>query len=467
MDENKNIENKIRESFGGVKKAAPTDLWNKLSDELSVSHIDENIDTKIKNGFENISKVAPLHVWGSVNRQLNVERVWKKISKELDRRPIIIFWRKMAIVAVLLLLLFSGSIYVIKNNFFSSAHSQQVHETQKNKQIVKTRLSPITTSSISISNKKESITLKSIAETSAQTRNFNAVKHYEARNSQKKYTMEKYNIHGGNNSTSNILIEKSEIVFSEGSAPEEADSISFIALMPININLKDSAIDAELMPQSLSLFENTLKEPILKKKRFEVGIIYSYNNTWLVNNDTRKSFDENSLIQAIPIFSGSYGIVANYYILKNSAVSAEFFVNSKYTQRYDEFVEGVFNRRTTEFNYYKLALLYQFNISQSPYKVFPSKYTFKAGFYGSILKNHTHNYSRVMNLETDTYTKGDYGARVAIGQEKTFKRIIMGYGLNVEYGFKNIFEGNIQVPAKFNISRNALIGGYLNLKYSF
>lgn len=467
MDEDKNIENKIKESFSGVNKSAPTDLWTKLSDNLPINDGDAKIDFRIKEGFENLNKSAPTQIWNSVNKQLNIDKVWKKLSKELDRKPIIIFWRKTIGVAALLILLLSGSLYLIKNNYSSSSFSQQIQRAQTKKQTVKEQVSHLTTPILSTDNRNKNIASNSISEKSAQTKNIYSELRSEKSNVQLKHSAQKSYSATFDNSASTIFIEKSKVPFFEVLSPAEADSLSFIALMPINANLTYSAIASELIPQPLSLSDNPFKEPSKTKKRFEVGIIYSYNNTWLVNNDTRKSFDENSLIQAIPAWSGSYGIIANYNVFNNNAVSAEFFVNSKYTQRYDEFVEGVFNRRTNEFNYFKLALLYQFNFNQSPFRVVPSKYTFKAGFYGSYLKNHTHEYSRVMSLKTDTYSKADYGARMAIGQEKTFKRIIIGYGLNAEYGFKNIFQGNRQVPSQFNVSRNALIGGYVNLKYSF
>ena len=467
MDEEKNIENKIKESFSGLNKSAPTDLWTKLSDKLLISDSDANIDSRIKEGFENYNKSAPTQIWNAVNKQLNIDKVWKKISEELDRRPIIIFWRKMAMVSALLLLLLSGSLYVIKNNDSSSPFSQQMHETQKNKQTDRKGIRHLSTSSISIDNKKKKILLKSISETSPQTRNVNAKIRNEERNSQKKYFNEKSNIYGGSDSTSNILIKKSKIAFSEALAPTEADSVSFTTLIPINMNLMDSAIASELIPQPLILFDNTLKEPPLNKKRFEVGITYSYNNTWIINNNTRSSFDENSLIQTAAAYAGSYGFIANYGIFKNSAISTEFYINSKYIQKYAEFNDGKFNNKSVEFNYYKFTLLYQFNINQS-YKKIPSKYTFKGGIYCASLKSHKQDINQHTLSVTDKYTTTDYGLKCAIGQEKTIKNnIIFGYGLNTEYGLKNIFNGNPQMPKNFNVTQNALIGGYANLKYCF
>lgn len=466
MNKNNDIEKKIKESFGGLNKSAPDNLWNKLSGTLSVSDMDKSIDTKIKDGFENTNKSAPTHVWNSVNKQLNIDRVWKRISAELDRRPLF-YWKKIAGIAALLLLLVGGGFYLFNNSntLFVPDTGQLNKQEQKNAEEFQQLAAISHKGDLAEKNKNH----PGIAKT------FNLKKYPAQQNgltSRKDRTVpvssEK------NKNAANSAVQKFNSV--QGNITEKnlrntlnSDSMPLIAMKP----LKTILIENGIAPDSI-IISSTITQLFIpadtmhrRKKQFELGIIYSYNNTWILNNDTRKSFDENSLIQTIPTYSGSYGIVANYTIFNNSSVSTEFFVNSKYIQRYDEFMEGNFNRWTTKFNYYKLTLLYQFNISQSRYKAVPSKYTFRAGFYGSYLKNQTKDYTRVTSPETDTYTKADYGARIAIGQEKIFRIIIIGYGLNAEYGFKNIFDGNPQVPSQFNVSRNALIGGYLNLKYAF
>lgn len=467
MDEEKNIENKIKESFSGLNKSAPLNLWNKLSDKLPINDSDANIDSMIKEGFENLNKSVPTQIWHSVNKQLNIDRVWKKISKELDRRPIIIFWRKITGVAALLLLLLGGSVYVIKNNYSSSIFSQKIQSTQKNKQIAKQGLNHLTTPFISADKVKKNIASKSITEATVQTKNVHSELRGETGNTQVKSYPQKSNIHSLNNSTSTISIEKGNAAFPSIPSSAQGDTLSFITLAPIQINIKNTDSDSELIFQPLSLLDNTLKEPAVKKKRFEIGITYSYNNTWLINNNTRSSFDENSLIQTAPAYAASYGLIANYNIFKSSALSTEFYINSKYVQKYDEFSDGKFNNRSVEFNYYKLTLLYQYNIPQ-PYNTIPSKYTFKGGVYGASLKSYKSGINQATLSESDKYTTTDYGIRCAIGQEKTIRKIIIvGYGLNAEYGLKNIFKGNKQMPNNFNVTKNALIGAYVNLKYCF
>lgn len=473
MDDKKNIENKIKESFEGLNKSAPSNLWNKLSDKLPVDGIDKNIDAKIKEGFENMNTSAPAQIWSTVNKQLNIDKVWKRINKELDERPVIIYWRRMVGVVALLLLLLSGSVYVIKNKYSSSPITQYVQITQKSKQINKLEPGDLTKIFISDGIISKEKTSKNITKTVTHTQNSNAEinnsNNSEKSTIQQNYSTQKSNVNKSilNSNTSNISIEKNTDTILQTLSPAEADSLSFIAMIPIKINLIENTFTPELILPNLSIFDSALTATRLKKKRFEIGITYSHNNTWIINNNTRSSFDENSLIQTTPAYAGSYGLVANYNIFKKSSVSAEFYINSKYIQRYDVFNEGTFNNKSIEFNYYKLTLLYQFNVIQPPYKVIPSKYTFKGGIYGSSLKNQKHDYNRITLPETDTYATVDYGIKIAIGQEKTFQKIIIGYGINAEYGFKNIFDGNPQMSAGFNATKNALLGAYLNVKYGF
>lgn len=527
MDENNDIEKRIRESFDGLNKPAPDNLWNKLSGKLSVSEIDKGIDTKIKNGFENINKSAPSHIWNSVNRQLNIDKVWKRISAQLDRKSIIIYWRKLGGIAALLLLLLGGGIYMFNNNknaLFVPVTGQLNPHEQKNTEKIK-QLADISDKSNLTKGTKNHLCIGktfNLETYQFNNNNYNSLfvpitgqlNQHEQKNTQeiqqlanisdksnlkkgtknhtviaKTFNLKKYPVQQNgltasknsnaplrsvkNNSSRHLALQKNNVTenITEKLIKNtfSIDSMQLITMIPIK-----TIFIGNIIPSDSILIASSITQPVIpadtmvrRKKQFEIGIIYAYNNTWLINNDTRNSFNENSLIQAIPAFAGSYGLIANYGISNNSAVSAEFYINSKYIQKYDEFVEGFYNRRTTEFNYYKFALLYQFNINQSPHKLVSSKYTFKAGFYGSYLKTQTHDYTRVVSPKTETYTKIDYGVRIAIGQEKTIKRIIIGYGLNAEYGFKNIFEGNRKVPSQFNVSRNAFIGGYVNLKYCF
>ncbi|MDP3556234.1 MAG: hypothetical protein Q8T03_02605 [Bacteroidota bacterium] len=465
MDDNKNIEKKIKEIFDGLNKSAPKDLWNKLSEKTPSNTINKSIDAKIKEGFENLNKSAPPHVWSSVNRQLNIDKVWKRISAELDRRPVFYYWRRIAGIAALLLLLLSGSFYFL-NKPTQFAYTPDKFNQQEQNNSNESFIPNNDNTSVKEKNKRNQLFAQK-QNSNAEINNSNNIdnRNLQQNNSTQKFIVNKTII---NDKRSKKFTDENTVTSSQSFPIALSDSMPLIAMIPIkSIFIENNSIPEPIFsPLSLS-DNNPTDTTLVRKKRFELGVTYSYNNTWIINNNTRKSFDENSLIQTIPTFVGSYGITANYNIYNNSAISAEFYINSKYIQKYDEFIEGTFNSKSTESNYYKFTLLYQFNINQNPYKKIPSKYTFKAGVYGSSLKTIKHDYNRIITTDTDKYTATDYGIKLAIGQEKTFKHIIIGYGLNAEYGFKNIFDGNMQMSKDFNVTKNALIGGYVNVKYGF
>ncbi|MBL4658391.1 MAG: hypothetical protein JKX73_10345, partial [Flavobacteriales bacterium] len=180
----------------------------------------------------------------------------------------------------------------------------------------------------------------------------------------------------------------------------------------------------------------------------------------------RSGFRATSLIRTTPTYAASYGLVANYDFNYKNALSTEFYINAKAEQDYGVYIEGLYFDKSIELNYSKVTLLYQRNILQFS-KVIPSRYTVKAGGYWGFLKTKRKYYNDKIVSSSESYTDMDYGVKLAIGQEKELSSIVLGYGLNSEYGFKNIFAGNDRVPADFNETHTFNVGGYINLKYKF
>jgi hypothetical protein len=107
------IDKKVKDGFLANSKAAPVFLWGAISDELNTPpvSVDAILDDKLKEGFltEEIKK-TPNKVWYAVSRQLNIDKTWGRISKVLDKEPVVSDWsgrilRFFAAAALLLLLL--------------------------------------------------------------------------------------------------------------------------------------------------------------------------------------------------------------------------------------------------------------------------------------------------------------------------------------------------------------------------
>jgi len=498
MAEDKDIEKKIKETFDGLHKKAPENLWNSLSDKLPFSDSNKDLETKIKAVFENIDKSAPPHIWDVVNKQLNIDKVWERINAELDRRPVL-YRRKIANLAFLFLILILGGLYL--NNwrilpFYSNDMSVAAHESHKNE--LATPFDNVEKNKNHIAERNETIGKSSNSKVHESRKN-------SLDNSHQK-TLKQKEITKGRSEAVDRVLRLNESNMLTGAINKNVNKSIKKSVNPEHINLnKESSVNAsetkenKLIADNDSLYTAAIlplkttrlvnddndKELILnsqnygigdtaniqssissKKKRFEIGLTYSYNNTWIINNETQKSFDENSLIQTSAAFACSYGLVANYNFSKLSAISMDLYYNSKIRQQYNMFTEGLYANRDIEFNYTKLVLSYQLNIDQPYIKKTPSRYTLKIGGYGAYLKSYTDAYNKTVAAENNEYASIDYGVKLAIGQEKILNRIIIGYGANTEFGLNNNFKGNKRMPAGFNNTKNSLIGLYLNLKYS-
>lgn len=475
MDDNNNIEKKIKETFDGLNKSAPDNLWGNLSNKLNDT--DKNIEEKIRSVFENMNKTAPSNLWGTVNKQLNIDKVWQRISAELDRGPVY-YWRNVASLATFLIVLMVGGIYLNDKKTtpiiskIEFAQKQRINETESHETANSFIKEPKSKKQDLIV--KETANEKTINASVSNVNNFKLLKNKDlVENTSKKMNSAQVGQIEVHLSKISSKIKKEEHNNTVNTVPVTSPSVSSIVLSPIKLSLPNVySPDSELMASSIT--HNIVPDSLIKKKeilyrskRFELGITYSYNNTWIINNETQRSFDQYSLINTSPAFASSYGVMANYNFSKSSGLTAEFYVNSQCRQQYSEFTQGEYASRTIEFNYTKLTLMYQLSIPQSYYRKIPSKYTIRAGFYGAYLMNYRDSYNKNIDAGTSNYTSTDYGFKLAIGQEKRFGNLIIGYGANTEYGFQNNFAGNKQMPSGFNITKNANIGAYICLKYSF
>lgn len=460
MGENDNIERKIKESFEGIRKSAPGDLWSKLSGELSSA---DPLDSKVKSAFENRAAQAPDFVWSKINTQLNIDRVWKRLSHSLDRKPVF-YWRRIAGITALILLLLGGIGY-----WYVSPVEIPLNINDKPNEALTEK-----SSSNDGTSGSEKVTLPGNAnEHSSSVKNVTAFENVHGETPVQITVEDRSKSQKSSSSSASMAMTISKSSSSNETLPAEelkntlvsADSSSGY-IPPKNILLMAASPATGDIAMQLSAIDTALMKPSLKKRNMELGLTYAFNNTWILDNTTFKGLDKTSTTQISPAYAASYGIVGNYNFTAKHALSAELYINARYKQKYSDYREGHYFNMLNEFNYSKLTFLYQRNFEQV--RVIPSKYTLKAGMYTMYLRNHIHNVNgKTGETEIDDYKHIDYGLKLFIGQEKSFSNFIFGYGLNGEYGFANIFSGNRHMSSGFNHTRNALVGASLSVKRRF
>ena len=204
------------------------------------------------------------------------------------------------------------------------------------------------------------------------------------------------------------------------------------------------------------------EDKLLNVPNFEAGPVWVYHNSWLLNNETRNSFDENSLISTNPTYKQNWGLALNYNLTGKSSLSTEIHFFNKAGQQYKLFGEGKYLEKGLELQYHKVYIQYQRNFTERG-KGTPAWFTVKAGVYGGVLQEKIGE----IRQEESRYTNFDYGFRVAFGQEYKLGRLVLGYGLSTERGLKNVFGGTEKLPATFNKTFIQSFGTYLNVRYAF
>ncbi|MCF6365317.1 MAG: hypothetical protein L3J35_03860 [Bacteroidales bacterium] len=459
MINKKHIDNKIKESFDKLHTSAPFGLWNNISKNIETPDNIINLDKQIKESFYKSNNIAPKHIWDGVNRQLYIYTTWKKIKRFLEIRTAIYKWSRIAALFLLLLLL--GSIGYV---FLSDLQIENISTVERN-EIIENQLSSGNLNNKTINN--ENIEIINADKKEDIKQNIDESSNSEQFSNDFEVNYNKNNIIKNNDSYKTVLNNQLKtnisVIQKEGSIKQL--SKEHIAIKDVQIISSDST-DEKLLPDINSIILPVFSSDTVSQKnnRFEIGITYSYNNTWLLNNNTRNSFVSTSLISTSATFSHNYGITANYNLSQTNALNSELYLNSETRQRYETYYEGKYYNKEIDLKYSKFTLLYQHNFIKNNYNNSP-KSMVKAGFYVSQLVSMTKYVNNKIASVKKEYSNYDYGIKAAIGKEKEIDKMIIAYGINAEYGLKNIFTENKKIKKTFNKTKNSSIGIYLVFRY--
>lgn len=525
------LDEKIKDGFlSNTKNIAPAFLWGAISDGLSSSatSIDEVLDNKLKQGFlSQESKKTPNRVWYAVSRQLNIDKTWERISKVLDKEPIVSDWsgRMLAFLAsaVLLLLLLKTCThepYTIPSTDFV----QQLQNKESNDQV----LMPLVTKK-DPTNTPSDVSKPVIAPLSKKpnnrlaSRNSNNSKDTKTK---KKKLIAQFPTQRGLHSSSNKLssnkqVDVSKKVLAVDSKKETSsdNELPIVAseiekgLLPSHAATSSQPIDSKgtkASPSDANFLKN--KEALVAKKQFDIiwldrstinplaightvepirlldemklerkakknlvegkleaGAFMVVNSTMLLNNETREGFDQNSLTTNYFGLAANYGLWASYQIIPKGALVAEFSINADNRQAYGMYQKGVFYIKEWVMKYNRLSLAYKHAIWQTnSKKLVNTKVVAQAGVYVGVMREAKLFYDGVLFFDKQSdYHQFDVGFKVALGQEVLIDKFVLGYGLRSDIGASNIFKGNSVLNGNEDKTNIIHLGGYVLLGYRF
>ncbi len=429
MSKNDDILNKVNESFNSLNEKAPDMSWGEIDEKIENSTT--NINDKVKNSFESSANMAPLNSWEDIQNKLDIDEVWDAVLKDLEKRKRFAWWRVAAILIVL--------ISVVTYTLFTVPSAQVFNKTAGD---------------FSIDSQTENYE-------QAEILSIDQIKNKEAL---KSYLLLLSDIHGDDLEVQNeyelynhqLQLNSSTIeTLGENPARDSQVHIALNGKSLMEIIPRDEIIDVDLNPAEVERFQ--LFRP------FSIGIIGGVNNSWIINDNFKSSFDNESLTSSKLSFGENYGIIANYEFKNAHGLTMELFVNSRAVQKVSYYANGIYSNEYSEVNYYKASLMY------STQKTFYSKkrnhnLILRSGAYLAFNKLSLIQTNETLTSFNSNYSKLDYGLRTTLSEEIDFHRFIFGYGIQSEIGFKNIqtiSNNELESSAASNFN----LGVFVNIRY--
>lgn len=445
MSKNKDI-SRIKESFESQSFNAPNDLWSKIESGIE----NQALDAKVKESFENISMKAPAfdyetlsnapnkidewvkgsfeqtlvgapeNVWEGIQNGMQVDAVWNAIQSKIRVRSN--KWQVLAVAASVAFLFAVIPFKTFDTRLVDIEFPESLLGEQAN-----------TENSLIIED--SNVLLANALETDLVDNNSGM---------QSTRIDEPYS----------TVKESNQ---SDDDQKSELDYLSTSSIEKIPSNLISPS-------HSLSPAHDIIIPTKESKWSFNAGIIAGVSNTWLLDNDTRASLNNESLLDSKFSIGEMYGITAEAKLNNKHSFSTNILLNDVKRSKLGYYENGFYKHRKTKIEFFKASVLYGYQVNLNTSK-FGQALLFKAGPYVGVNKASYVVNEDVMTSFNSSYKKVDVGLNMQIGHEINVSRFIVGYGLNTEVGMRNIFDGNAFVPSKLNYTNNISAGLYFSLKY--
>lgn len=435
------LNRRIKDSFQSINKKAHSDLWGGISSALNEQELPNSepgkdpLSKKVQEAFTAYKYITPEVVWYKINKQLNIDRVWDEVSDELDKEPVFELKRLYKMVAAIVMLLLTP-ITLMDEKFtgenptgiFSSSIAPAMNEVNIANDSAPVEIAEVL--SESNNNGNESLTNETFFNDTLINKPREAIHHNQQQ----------------------ITKEENKSVYNVAFTDPVYTPMAVLELPKRSIShVKETESTSVSNPQKR-----------MAGNRFSLGPSFSYNNTWLINNETRKAQDKGSLISANKTFKENFGVVLFYQLSPNGFIASDLKFVSRTGQQYHMFRNGNYEELNLELNYSKSFFFYQHNFFTNNRSIF-SDITVRLGGYGAMLLQKN---GEIRSTESN-YSNSDFGLYAALGQEKKIGNFILSYGINADKGITNIFKGNELIPARFNKTYNINVGTYFHLRYPF
>jgi hypothetical protein len=219
-----------------------------------------------------------------------------------------------------------------------------------------------------------------------------------------------------------------------------------------------------ISPISVEMASESVSEPRfsgISIKVVEVGLVYGYKNTWLLNHETRNGLDPGKLGNALPTFNRDIGITSSLAVNNRHLFGLEFLWKSEAGQDYQQYINASYVERNINLDYLKFQAFYLWENRRVPGQAI-------VGGYFASLTMAEEQQAKIRFSVDNSYSNFDYG--LLAGYQFNIdlnNRILIKPGVRMNYNLVNIFEGDDITPGHFKRTKNFAASFNMTLSYKF
>ncbi|MDY0199047.1 MAG: hypothetical protein RBR68_14675 [Tenuifilaceae bacterium] len=261
------------------------------------------------------------------------------------------------------------------------------------------------------------------------------------------------------------LAELAKNVNTEGRVIDN-DGVTFDRIQARTFNQYDYLATNDAVLPNFTKKQNAIYSEPSKYSGFafrvvEIGLVYGYKNTWLLNHETRNGLDPKKLGNTRPTFHQDIGASSKVEFNNRHQIGLEFLWKSETGQNYQQYINASFVDKNINLNYSKLQAFYYWNSKKNQSQVI-------FGGYIARLSMAEEKQEKVRVSIDNSYTNLDYG--ILAGYQYNIaisNRIVIKPSFRVNYNLINIFKGDDIMPSHFKKTKNLAASFNVSLSYRF
>jgi len=256
-------------------------------------------------------------------------------------------------------------------------------------------------------------------------------------------------------------------------SPEEA-SVSRPDILPVMASAapgeKEMAlsIDPDLLKAERPPATAGRLPPSSDIRRFSGGLVTSFKNTWLLNQETFNGLRSESLNTTEIVVFPDAGLSLGYSLTGKWLLQADAFLYSNTGQEYYEYIYGHYSKKRIVLRYSTVALSVKYKTGRKASYANRSSINILAGCYLSFLHSADQKINADIERIKSDYRNGDLGVRLGSELELNLgNNLSVAPGLALTLGITNICRDDGEMPAYLRRTHNGSVVLQLSFYYHF